>query len=112
MYCKIVLWLWLNNKEEIDVIRINKSCHYLVGKFKLKIFSKNKTINKYLNQFLELSVHVDPGLTGPPFALTYFPQFFHSQKYLAIKNLSLSYRCFISYMILKKMSETYLEYKY
>ena len=100
MYCKIILWLWRNIKEEIDVIRISKSCHYLVGKFKLKIFSKNKTKNKYLIiKLLELSADVHPETHGPPFALTCFPEFFHRQKYLAIKNLSLSYRC---YMILEK----------
>lgn len=79
MYCKIILWL--NNKEETDVIRISKSCHYLIEKFKLKIFSKNKTKNKYLIKLLELSADVYPESQGPPFALTCFPEFFHSQKY-------------------------------
>jgi hypothetical protein len=40
-----------------------------------------------------------PESQGPPFALTCFPEFYHRQKHLAIKNLTLSYRC---YMILEK----------
>ena len=117
MYCKIVLWLWLNNKEETDVIRINKSCHYLVGKFKLKIFWKNKTKTKYVsNLTFGAFDRCLSWITGAAICVNLFPKNFSIAKSidLAIKNLSLSYRCFrprcfISYMIVEqKMSETSL----